>query len=442
MTPSEIELSERECEILRLVATGASNKQIAQQLVISTNTVKVHLRNIFSKIEVNSRTEATLYAIRVGLVSSPGGGEAVPGSAVEVGVPDAAVIAQDIVHQPSPNKFQMRVIVFLSVALLLVITAAGFSIRQFSILTGQPGSQPTMVRWETRAAMLSGRAEFACAVYNGEIYAISGQGSTGLSPIVERYSPLNNAWTKLKDKPTSVMGIQAGVIGGRIIVPGGVGSSGKPLDILEIYDTMTDQWQTGTPIPEAVSAYALAVLDGKVYLFGGWDGEKALNKVYMYDPDTDHWQLKTSMPTARASAGAAISGGKIYIIGGYDGKKALTINEVYTPELDNLGSDPWETGKPLPIGRYGLGASSLADVIYVNGGKDTQGNVVSTPLQFNPDNRSWSNLDMPPSAVGYGAGQIVIGDYIFTIGGQSGVKFLTTNQVYRAVYTIFVPVAR
>src|SRR5262245_23041425 len=65
---SDSQISEREREILRLVATGATNQQIAQQLNISANTVKVHLRNIFSKIGAASRTEATLYAVRTGLV--------------------------------------------------------------------------------------------------------------------------------------------------------------------------------------------------------------------------------------------------------------------------------------------------------------------------------------------------------------------------------------
>ena len=55
-------LSERELEILQMVATGITNRQVAHHLSISVNTVKVHLRNIFTKLGAESRTEATMIA--------------------------------------------------------------------------------------------------------------------------------------------------------------------------------------------------------------------------------------------------------------------------------------------------------------------------------------------------------------------------------------------
>jgi DNA-binding NarL/FixJ family response regulator len=63
------ELTSRELQVLQLAADGLSNKEIAGKLVISDKTVKNHIANIFSKLQVNDRTQAILYALRKGLVS-------------------------------------------------------------------------------------------------------------------------------------------------------------------------------------------------------------------------------------------------------------------------------------------------------------------------------------------------------------------------------------
>lgn len=59
-------LSERETEVLRLLAQGLSNKDIAQSLFLSVRTVEAHLRNIYSKLAIASRTEAVLWAVNHG----------------------------------------------------------------------------------------------------------------------------------------------------------------------------------------------------------------------------------------------------------------------------------------------------------------------------------------------------------------------------------------
>lgn len=66
-------LSPREITLLQLVARGLSNRELAQRLAISENTVKYHLKQTFEKLGVQNRTEAVTVGIRVGLIRPEGG---------------------------------------------------------------------------------------------------------------------------------------------------------------------------------------------------------------------------------------------------------------------------------------------------------------------------------------------------------------------------------
>jgi DNA-binding NarL/FixJ family response regulator len=69
--PGGLRLTERELEVLRLVAKGMNNREIARELYISENTVKNHVRNILEKLQLHSRMEAVMYAVREKLLDLP-----------------------------------------------------------------------------------------------------------------------------------------------------------------------------------------------------------------------------------------------------------------------------------------------------------------------------------------------------------------------------------
>jgi DNA-binding NarL/FixJ family response regulator len=77
--PAEPQLTEREAEILRMVATGLSYKQIAERLVLSHRTVQNHVQNTLTKLHLHNRVELVRYAIEHGLDASP----------LNTGIPDA-----------------------------------------------------------------------------------------------------------------------------------------------------------------------------------------------------------------------------------------------------------------------------------------------------------------------------------------------------------------
>lgn len=101
-----------------------------------------------------------------------------------------------------------------------------------------------------------------------------------------------------------------------------------------------NSWLEGLAnMPTKRDSFASAVVDGKIYCIGGMPNSKfESEKVEVYDPITDTWETKTSMPSARFGLTSAVVNGKIYCIGGLG-----TSGNLYTLEVYNPVSDTWES---------------------------------------------------------------------------------------------------
>jgi hypothetical protein len=249
-------------------------------------------------------------------------------------------------------------------------------------------------------------------------------------------------WTVLQPKPTAVTDISAAVVAGKVYVPGGRQADGLMTDLCEVYDPKENTWSQVASLPVAISGYALISFEGKLYLFGGSDGQHYLDTVYIYDPSQDDWTTRTPMLTARAFAGVAVAGGKIFLLGGYDGKQALSTVEEYQPERDDGKDTPWAKRAPMPTARYAMGVASVADIIHVVGGIGELG-ASPTPVEFLYQQDKWQEFDNPPLVQSWSNLTLIpIESYIYAIGGKYAGKPTESNYTYRAIYTVIVPTLR
>lgn len=448
-------LSDRELEILRLVATGASNKEIASALVISPNTVKVHLRNIFTKIGVVSRTEATLFAIKHGVVAKPQSNESTPvpeDPEVEKNVffPDSplaqinkiqATTRPVLERKPVINRFFWIIAITALATIILIITLMLRSEKQTNtplLPTQQRAPLPSSSRWTQEAQMPGLRFGMGTIFYNNMFFIIGGNDGKNVTSDVYQLDVSSQKWQRMAGKPTATEGARAILIGERVFMPGGKTANGQPSRILEVYDPRQNRWNQKSPLPFPLSDYASSAYEGQLYLFGGWNGSEYSNQVLIYNPQTDTWSTGSPLPSGRAFASAEVKEGKILLIGGYDGSSALTEVLIYIPSRDIPDDSPWEKGPEIPAGRYGMSSTSLANMVFLFGGKGSSDTDLPS-LVLQPESKNWVEVDMPEMAMTYQGSAQSAGNFIHLFGGMLDTSPTDQHISYQAIYTISIP---
>lgn len=451
-------LSERELEVLKLVATGATNQQIARDLVISPNTVKVHLRNIFEKLGVQSRTEATMEAVRRGWVQVPGEMEAQPvaGPAPQVQAQPAEpvlppislpeLMPQAALHKPVAG-WQRGLLV---AALLLAIAAAvlpgwlggrsaAATLTAFTDVGRAQVSPPERVaapRWSAGALLPSPRSRLALATDGKRLYAIGGETADGVTGDVSIFDPHTNGWLPGAAKPTPAANMAAAVLDGRVYVPGGSTPNGGVSDVLEIYDPSADTWSKGPALPRPLAAYALAVWNGKLYLFGGWDGADYRRETLVFDPQAGSWVEGPDMPGPRAFAGAAMLKDVIYIVGGADGRSYLADLLAFDPRAAGANASAWTAKTRLSQPRAGLGVAAVGNHLFAVGGSQGEGETFNEQYDARLD--AWSRLGTPVLGAWRNLAAVPLNNKLHAVGGWSG-AYLDAHEQYAALIQLLLP---
>jgi len=419
-------LSDRELEILELVSQGKSNKQIASDLFISINTVKVHLSNIFRKIDVNTRTEATLYAMEHGIVK-----QAQNGSGYFEASDEERLKKESFERN---NRISNLTVLGLVAFLFLLGTIVFFTTRPTRPDDSEILSILSENRWVKMDDLPIPLSQTTALTYDGKIYLFGGMTESGVSGQVWVYDIQGNSWTRRSDKPTAASDLKAAILGENIYLPGGIDDQGNALSIVEVYNGASDSWTIAAPLPQPLSNYAIEVFAGKIFIIGGKSGDKVQNNIYSYDPVSNQWQIEQPLTSKRFNLESILWGGRIYLVGGNDGITDLATVESFVPALSQNSTIIFREERSLPEPSSNCSGEQILDTLFV---------ICPTKImKLATDRSSWITEPNPPTFnLDPGFATTNLSNNLYIMGGisesgKAGSAFIR----YQALYSIMLPV--
>lgn len=256
--------------------------------------------------------------------------------------------------------------------------------------------------------------------------AIGGQAPKAIRS-VECYDYKDDRWFHLSEMPGRRCRCGVAVVRGRVYAVGGFNGSLR-VRTVDMYDPTSDTWTSIASMEARRSTLGVAVFNDMIFAVGGFDGSCGLNTAELLDMSitgSQEWRPIASMSTRRSSVGVGVLGGLIYAVGGYDGnsRQCLATVEVYNPD-----QDLWCPVSEMSARRSGAGVGVLHGLLYSVGGHD--GPLVRKSVEcYNPDTNKWS----PSADMNYcrrNAGVITHNGVLYVIGGDDGTSNLASVEMY------------
>lgn len=458
---SENPLSEREMEVARLLATGASNAEIARELVISPHTAKVHLRNIFEKLHVNSRTEASMLLVQRGWIAVPGisiAPKETEGSGIlqENAQADAAPVPEpEPLNNLPPSISGWQRIAFIVVSFICLIafflpawrSQAYTSPPLLSDAGNRGEGAPEIVlepRWEVRTPLPSPRSRLAVVRAGETLYVLGGETMGGrLLRNMDAYDLTVNRWRAVQPLPEPTSNLGAAILGDFIYVAGGnhapsnVGGDLSFGDVLWRYSLTENRWDEVGRLPGPLAGATLVADDSTLYLVGGWDGQEMHDEIWSYTPDGSTtgkviWQLRDRLATPRAFLGATIVDKSLYVAGGFDGQRELADAYVF-----DLNESTWRRLPDMSNPRSGLALVYDGLAIFALGGGWLA--PVEAHERYDPAIDVWSNFPSPVPNEWRNLAATSYDGRLLMLGGWSG-DYLDSHLQYQSSFRALLPV--
>jgi N-acetylneuraminic acid mutarotase len=304
--------------------------------------------------------------------------------------------------------------------------------------------------WETKQPVPQAVVARAVTV-NDKIYLFYNNGSD-CAAFTYMYDPETQFWAQKKSMPTYRTGYALAVVGDKIYTIGGQhyyrnpGSSaiyGNSTSITEVYDTLTDSWETKEPLPDAHSNLIANTINGKVYVMSWSD-------MAIYDPVADSWEIVSSLPSQVLNPYySCVIDDQIYFIQDSIGN-AVDSSVIGEGRLHiyNTKTGNWSTGATLstfykhPAVVATTGEHAPKQIYVIGGYIPVEGDFanykpVNSTYVYNPTTDIWIEAADLPTAR-YSSGVTVLNDKIYVIGGALNSVFGGPNNTVDTV-EVFTP---